>query len=95
MIDARVDIELGEPLVDVLSPALAPFLQKVGTIPVAVLLAEPVFADLPQRQHHIRVRLGLAIGTDVPMDIEVGDHATIDELTPNKLSREVNTPFWG
>lgn len=42
VIDPRIDIEFSRPPVDVLAPAFAPFLQKVGGVPVAVLLAEPV-----------------------------------------------------
>ncbi len=48
-----------------LAPALAPFLQQVGAVPVAVLLAESVLADLAHRQHHMRVRLRQPIGADV------------------------------
>lgn len=54
VIDARIDIELGEPLIDVLGPPFAPFLQEIGPIALAVLLAKPVLIDLAQRQLHVR-----------------------------------------
>ena len=91
MIDACIDIEFGKPLVRVLRPTLAPFLQQVGAVPVAVLLAEPVLVDVAQGEHDMGVRLGLAIGSDVPMHVEVGDHPAVDELPFNELARQPNT----
>ena len=46
VIDARVDIEFGQPLIDMLGPALAPLLDQFGLVPVAHLRAEPVFVRL-------------------------------------------------
>ena len=45
MIDARIDIELSEPRVDVAGPALAPLLEQLGAVPVADLGTEPVLID--------------------------------------------------
>ena len=78
-----------------LAPALAPFLQQVGAVPVAVLLAEPVLADLAHRQHHMRVRLGHAVGADIPMHIEIGDHAAIDELVAHEVAGQLDALLLG
>src|SRR3546814_14425496 len=40
MIDARFDIECGEPFVDMIGPGFAPVGQQLGTVPVAHLGAE-------------------------------------------------------
>jgi hypothetical protein len=63
-------------------------LEQLGAIPVAHLGAEPVFADLARRQHDMRVRLGLAVGADIPMHIEIGDHPAIDELALDEVARQ-------
>ena len=42
VIDARVDIEFGKALVDVIGPALAPLLEQLGPVPLAHLRAEAV-----------------------------------------------------
>jgi len=88
MIDARINIELGEAFIDVLGPALAPLLDQLGAVPVAHLRAEAVGIDLAHGEHHVRVRLGESIGADVPMDIEIGDHAAIDKLAFDELARQ-------
>ena len=88
MIDACIDIEFGKPLVRVLRPTLAPFLQQVGAVPVAVLLAEPVLVDVAQGQHDTGVRLGPAVGADIPMHVEVGDHPARNELPFDELARQ-------
>src|SRR3546814_19135296 len=85
-IDARIDIELGKALVDVFGPALAPLLDQFGAVPVAHLRAEAININLAQRQHHVRVRFGEAISTDVPVHIEIGDHAKFAELTFDEVS---------
>src|SRR3546814_8027244 len=61
-------------------PAPAPLLDKMGSVPVADLRAKPVFAHLAHGEHDMRVRLRQPVGTDVPMDIEVGDHTAFDEF---------------
>jgi hypothetical protein len=90
MIDARIDVEFGQPLIGMLSPALAPFLQQVSTIPVAVLLAEAVLVDITRGEHHMGMRLGLAVRVDIPMHIQVGDHPARDELPLNEVARQPN-----
>jgi len=90
VIDPRVDIELGQPRVDVFGPSLAPVGQQIGPVPVANLRAEPLFADLAHGQHHMRMRLGLAVGANIPMHIEIRDHAARDELTGHKVAGEAD-----
>jgi hypothetical protein len=46
VIDPSIDIEFG--------PALAPFFQKVGAVPVAILFAEPVLAGGEDRFQRAR-----------------------------------------
>jgi hypothetical protein len=41
------------------------------------------------------VGLGLAVRADIPMDIEVGDHALFDELGLGKLARQLDALFPG
>src|SRR3546814_12218952 len=36
----------------------------------------------------MRMRLGFAVDADVPMHVEIGDHAAFDELTLDELARE-------
>jgi hypothetical protein len=90
VIDARIDVELGEARVDVLSPGFAPVVEQVGTVPVTDLRAEPVLADAPGRQHHVRMRLGLTVGTHVPVNIEVGDHPARYEFAVDEIACQPN-----
>ena len=91
MIDPRIDIELSQPFVDVACPALAPCLDQFGAVPVAHLLAEPVFAYLAHGEHDMGMRLGETVRAHIPMDIEVGDHAAIHELGPHKVPGKLDT----
>ena len=59
MIDARVDIELGQPLIDMLGPAFAPLLDQLGAVPVAHLRAETVLRR-PSRIVSMTCACGLA-----------------------------------
>ena len=90
MIDPGVDIEFGQALIDMLGPGLAPMLDQLDTVPVAHLGAEAVFVDLAHGQHDMGVRLGLAIRADIPMHIEISDHALIDKLALNKVAGEID-----
>ena len=38
----------------------------------------------------MRVRPGFAVGTDVPVHVEVGDHAAADELAFDEVASEAN-----
>src|SRR3546814_10004335 len=57
MIDADIDVKFGKTGVDMIRPALAPLLDKMGSVPVAYLRAKPVFAHLAHGEHDMRVRL--------------------------------------
>src|SRR3546814_4434035 len=61
MVDPRINIERRKPFVDMIGPCLAPPFQKLGAVPLAHLLAEPLRPYLAHRQHDVRVRLGLAV----------------------------------
>src|SRR3546814_11868314 len=55
VIDAGVDIQLGQALIDVIGPRLAPFLQERRAVPPAHLLAEAPRPYLAHRQHALPV----------------------------------------
>jgi hypothetical protein len=65
-------------------------LKQIGAVPVADLGAEPVLANLAHGQHHVRVRLGQPIGAHIPMHIEIGDHAAVNELALHELPSQPN-----
>src|SRR3546814_12316717 len=93
--DARVDVEFGEAAVHMIGPALAPLLDEFGAVPVADLRTEPGFTilvddDLAHRQHDMGMGFGESVGPDVPMDIEVGDHACINELALHKVAGKLD-----
>src|SRR3546814_16629172 len=90
MIDADIDVEFGKTGVDMIRPALAPLLDKMGSVTVADLRAKPVFAQLAHGEHEMRVRLRQPGGTDVPLDIEVGDHTAFDAFSVGKSVRELD-----
>ena len=58
MVDPRVDVEFGQPLIGELRPAFAPALDHLGAVPVPHLFAEAVFVDRAHGQHDMRVGLG-------------------------------------
>src|SRR3546814_2668504 len=78
------------PLVDMIGPGHAPFLQQRRAVPLAHLLAEALRANLAHRQHDMRVRLGLPVLAHVPMYIHVRDHAAFDELLFDKIAGELD-----
>jgi hypothetical protein len=88
VIDPRVDIELRQPAIDVLGPGFAPVGQQLGLVPLAHLGAEPILADFAHAQHHMGMGFGEAVGSDIPMHIEIGDHAPVDELLLHKVPRQ-------
>src|SRR3546814_16717653 len=90
MIDPRVDVALGKRAVHMIGPALAPLLDQRGLVPFAHLCAKAVFRDLSHRQHHMGVRLGPTVLADVPMDIEIGDHAFLTQLGLHNLSPQLD-----
>jgi hypothetical protein len=88
MVDARVDVELGQPLVGKLGPAFAPALDRLGAVPVPHLRTEAVLIHRPHGEHDMGVGLGRPVLGHVPMHVEVGDHAPIDELRLHKVAGE-------
>ena len=90
MINPRVDVELGQPLVGELGPTFAPALDQFRAIPLSHLLAKSLLVDRAHRQHDMGVRLGHPVLTLVPMYVEVGDHAETHELTPNKIPSQLD-----
>ena len=71
-----------------LGPGRSPVGEKVGAVPVTDLAAEPFGTGFAHRQHHMGVGLGLAVRAHVPMDVEVGDHAVIDEPALHEVPRQ-------
>src|SRR3546814_1571266 len=61
MVDPALKPQLRHALVDMRAPSLAPVLQQLGRVPVAVLLPEPVRPHVAHRQHDVRVGLGTAV----------------------------------
>lgn len=88
VIDPRFDTELGQALVDVASPRLAPAFKNFYPVPVADLGAEAVPVHRAHGEHDMGVGLGPAVFADVPMDIEVGDHALGDKFPFDEIPRQ-------
>ncbi|MEF2559316.1 hypothetical protein VQ044_24690 [Aurantimonas sp. C2-5-R2] len=92
MIDARVDIEFGQPFIGEFRPTLPPALHHLGSIPVADLPAKavlvPIYLNLAHGEHDMGMGLGHSVLADVPMHIEVGDHALIDEFRLREVAGE-------
>lgn len=76
-------------------PCLAPVFELRCRVPVADLGTETLLVHLAHRQHDMRVRLGFAIGADVTVNVEVGDHAPVDELARHEVAGKGNTIFRG
>jgi hypothetical protein len=86
MVDARVDVEFGEPLIGEFRPAFAPTLDHLSAVPLPDLLAKTVLVHRAHGQHDMGMRFGHAVLGHVPMHIEIGDHAPIDEFAPNEVA---------
>jgi len=86
MVDPRVDVEFGQAFVDVIGPTLAPMLDQFGAVPVPHLLAEPVVVHAAHGEHDMRMGLGRPVRAHVPMHVEVGDHAPINELGLHEIA---------
>src|SRR3546814_18748626 len=69
-----VYIHLGQPLVDMIGPGLAPFLQQRRAVPLAHLLADALRSNLAHLQHDMSVRLGFIVLAQYPMDIHALAH---------------------
>ena len=93
MIDARVNVEFGKPLVDMIGPAFPPALDHLRPVPVAHLLAETVFIHAAHGEHHMGMGLGVAVLGKIPMHIQIGDHALIDEFRLCEVAGKGNPLF--
>jgi len=61
--------------------------QELGPVPLAHLGAEALVGDFAHAEHDMGVRLGEPVGSHIPMDIQIGDHAPVDELASDKVRR--------
>ena len=90
MVDPRVDVEFGKPLIGELGPAFAPALDHLGAVPLPHLLAKAVLVHRAHGQHDMGMGFGHAVLGHVPMYIEIGDHAPIDEFGLNEVAGKLN-----
>ena len=79
MVDPGVNIEFGQPLVDVLGPALSPPLHHLRAVPVADLRAETVLVHAAHGEHDMGMGFGHPVLAYVPMHIQVGDLLQTEE----------------
>ena len=86
MVDPSVDVEFGQALVGDLRPAFAPALHHLGAVPLSHFLAKAVLVHRAHGQHDMGMGFGHAVLGYVPMHIEIGDHAPIDEFAPNEVA---------
>ena len=80
MVDPCRDPQLGHALVGVGCPGLAPMGEQFGTVPVPYFRPEAILVHRARGQHDVSMGLGFAVRSDVPMHIQIGDHAAGDEL---------------
>ncbi len=86
MVNARVDVELGQALIGDLRPAFAPALHHLNAVPLPHLLAKAALVHRAHGQHDMGMGLGHAALGHIPMHIEIGNHAPIDEFAPNEVA---------
>ena len=86
MVDPRIDVEFDQAPIGDLRPAFAPALHHLSAVPVPDLPAKTVLVHRAHGQHDMRMGLGHAILGHVPMQIEIGDHAPIDEFAANEVA---------
>lgn len=80
MVDPGVDVEFGQPLVDVFGPAFPPALDHLRAVPFPHLRAETVLGHAAHGEHDMGMGLRHPVLANVPMQIEISDHAPIDEF---------------
>jgi hypothetical protein len=90
MVDACVDIEFGQPFVGKLGPTFPPAFHHLRSVPVSDLLAKTVFVDRAHGQHDMGMGFGHAVFADIPMHIEIGDHAPIQEFGSSEVAGELD-----
>ena len=60
----------------------------LGTVPLPDLRAEAALVHRAHGQHDMGMGLGHAVFADVPMDIEIGDHAPVHEFGLHEVAGE-------
>jgi len=90
VIYADIYVEFGKAGIDVIGPTLAPLLHKFGAVPVADLLREPALADFAHGEHDMGVRLRHAVRADVPMHIQIRNHAAFDKLGLDEIAGKLD-----
>ena len=88
MVDADLVPQLRQALVGAGRPRLTPPLQFSNAVPLAHLPAKPLRPGLAHRQHHVRMRLGLAVRVHRPMHVQIGHHPARNELLRDEVARE-------
>ena len=88
MVDPRVDVEFRQALIGELGPAFAPALDHLRAVPVPHLRAETVLVHRAHGQHDMGMGFGHAVFAEIPMHIEIGDHASIHEFAPSEVAGE-------
>jgi hypothetical protein len=86
VIDPRVDIQFGQPLLTC-SAQLRARMSSSVRFQSRTLAPNPSLADLARGQHHMGVRLG-SPSAPISQCIEIGDHAAIDELALDEVARQ-------
>ena len=93
VVDPRFDAQLGQALIGMGGPGFAPMLQLLGSVPLPYLSAESVLVHGAHSEHDMGVRLKLAVRADVPMDVEIGNHAAIHELGLDEVAGQFDALF--
>ena len=88
MIDARVDIEFRQALIGKFGPTLAPALYHLRAVPVPHLWAKTVLVHRAHGQHDMGMGLGQTVFADIPVHVEIGDHAPIHKLRLHEVAGE-------
>jgi hypothetical protein len=86
MVDPRVDVEFDQPFIGKRGPAFAPALHHLGAVPRPHLRAKTVLVYRAHCQHDMGMWFGHAVVGHFPMQIEIGNHAPIDEFAPNEVA---------
>jgi hypothetical protein len=90
MVDPRVNVEFGQPLIGKLGPAFTPALDHFRAVPVPHVLAKTVLVHRAHGQHDMGMGLGHAVLGHVPMHVEIGDHAPPHEFALNEVAGELD-----
>ena len=92
MIDARVDIEFRQALIGKFGPTLAPALDHLRAVPVPHLWAKTVLVHRAHGQHDMGMGFGHAVFADIPVHVEIGDHAPDPQTLTARSRGRVRCP---